>query len=160
MVGTGGAEEARLLGVLQIGLENVADALAVLGVLDGEDALDAAEEVPWHPVGAAGEDSGPGAAAVFKIEDAAVLEVAAKNTAHADVLADAFNAGHEHADAAHDEVDLHTGLRGLVELFDGLPVDEAVGLDDDAGGFAGPGLAGFLADVFLDGVVEVEGGHQ
>ena len=45
--------------------------------------------------------------------------------------------GREHADRAHDQVDLGAGLRGLVELLDDLRVGDVVDLDPDPRVLAG-----------------------
>ena len=47
------------------------------------------------------------------MEERAVLEEAADDRAHADVLGQPGDAGPQAAEAAHDEVDRHAGLRGL-----------------------------------------------
>ena len=49
-------------------------------------------------------------AAIFKIEDAAVLEETAYDAAHADAAAEPANARDQHALASHDEIDFHAGL--------------------------------------------------
>ena len=95
-----------MLGVGQIGFQNPDQALADVDVFNGKDTLDAAE-VARHPIGAARKARlRPGT--VFKIEDAAVLEKAAEDTTYADVLAHALDPGNQIADAAHDELNLHT----------------------------------------------------
>ena len=50
------------------------------------------------------------------------------------------------ADAADDQVDLHSGAGGFVEFFDDLLVDERVELGDDARRLAGSGVIAFAFD--------------
>ena len=64
-------------------------------------------------------------------DDARVLEVAADDRAHRDVLGQAGHAGAQAADAAHDEIDLGARRRRRVELVDHLGVDERVHLHRD-----------------------------
>ena len=80
--------------VLKISFEDSVYAFAIIGVLDREDGFDPAIEVAWHPVGAACEDVGLAAIAIFEVEDAAVFQVASKYTAHADVFAHPFYIRH------------------------------------------------------------------
>ena len=112
--------------------------LAQPGLLDGHEHLDAPVEVAGHQVGAAEEELG--LAADLEDVEAAVLEVAADDRAHADVLAQAGNARAEHADRARDDLDRGALLRGGVQLLDHRLVGERVHLDPDAG--ARPGRRG------------------
>ena len=88
------AEDACMVRVLKIGFKYFIDALAIVGVLDRKDSFDSAIKVAWHPVGAACEDVGLAAIAIFEVEDAAVFQVASKYTAHADVFAHPFYIRH------------------------------------------------------------------
>ena len=69
-------------------------------------------------------------------EEAAVLEEAAEDAAHADRLGEPRDARPELADGAGDDVDLGAGLRGRVELLDDRLVGERVRLQADARGLA------------------------
>ena len=80
---------------------------------EGKHALDTALEVSGHPVRAAHEDDRLGSC-VLEAEQAAVLEEAAQEAAHADVLAQAGLARHEATDAPNHEVDLHPRCGGPV----------------------------------------------
>jgi hypothetical protein len=60
-----------------------------------------------------------------------VLEEAAHHAAHAHVLGEPRHAGAQAADAAHEQVDLRAGARGVVERIDHRRVLEAVHLDRD-----------------------------
>ena len=88
------AEDACMVSVLKIGFEYFIYALAIIWVLDREDSFDSAIEIAWHPVGAACEDVGLAAIAIFEVEDAAVFQVASEYASHADVFADAFYVRH------------------------------------------------------------------
>ena len=61
------------------------------------------------------------------------------DAAHGDVLAHALDAGPQAADAAHDQVDLHAGLRRAVKRLDDLAVHQRIHLGDDARGQAAAG---------------------
>ena len=132
--------------------------LAMLRCFDGEDCFDAAIEITRHPVCTASQDAGARGTAILEVEDAAVLQVASENAAHMDVFADAFDLRHEVANAAHNEVDLYAGLRGFVEMVDGLLIDKAVGLHDDACGVTRQGVSGLRFDVSLNFGMERKGG--
>ena len=88
------AEDACMVSVLKIGFEYFIYALAIIWVLDREDSFDSAIEIAWHPVGAACEDVGLAAIAIFEVEDAAVFQVASQNTTHSDVFTDTFYVRH------------------------------------------------------------------
>src|SRR5207253_177859 len=89
------------------------DALAENGVEDGDGRFDAAEEVARHPVAAGDEHLRR--AAILEAEDARVLEKAVDDRQHADVFTHLRHPRYETTDAAHEEVDLHTGAAGPVE---------------------------------------------
>ena len=72
--------------------------------------------------------SSPG---VPETEDARVLEVAADDRAHRDVLRQAGHAGAQAADAADDQVDPRARRRRRVQVVDDLGVDERVHLHRD-----------------------------
>ena len=117
--------------------------------LDRHDHLDPVVEVARHQVGAA-EQVALRVAGLEAVE-AAVLEEAAEDRAHADPLAEPLDARPEHADRADDQVDLGARLRGLVELLDDLRVGEVVDLDPDprvlAGGRGGADRADALDEL-------------
>ena len=64
--------------------------------------------------------------------DPAVLEVAAEDAADADVLGQTRHAGAQAADAAHEQVDLRSGLARRVEGVDDVLVGDRVALQRDA----------------------------
>src|SRR5690606_10959237 len=114
-------------------------ALFKLRIEDGKHALNAAEEIAAHPVGAADVHFRL-VAGVLEVINAAVLQEAAHDAAHPDVLAHPLDAGHEAANAADDQVDLHACSGGGVEVIDGLLFNEAVTFGDDARWLAGLGV--------------------
>ncbi len=85
-----------------------------------------------------------------------MLEEAADDGAHADVLAHAGHAGTQSADAADDEVDGDAGLRCDVERVDDLVVEQRVHLGDDARGAAGAGVFSLAVDEGEEAVGEGE----
>ena len=139
--------ETGVCGVAQHGIENAEGAGLLCFVLDGENKLHAAVEIAGHPVRAAHVNAR--VAGIFKAEDTAVLQKLADNAHDSDVLADAFDARNEAADAAHDKLHAHTGLGGFIEKLDDLRVNEGVDFDRDAAGQTLFGVFGLLTDHVL-----------
>jgi hypothetical protein len=71
-----------------------------------------------------------------------------------------FIPGHQAADAADDQVDLHAGLRRRVEGVDRRLVDQGVHLGEDPGRLAVPRVGGLAVDQLADAAMEVERGDQ
>src|SRR5439155_2281590 len=106
------------------------DAFAQDAVLDGEDDFDAAQKVSRHPVGAAQEYLR--LAGVLEIPDAAVFEEAVHDAAHRDIFTDTGKAGTQAANAAHDEVDLCSRLRSLIQRFNHTGIHQGIHFGDNA----------------------------
>src|ERR1700716_3634509 len=87
-------------------------------------------QIARHPVGAAEVDLR--LAAVLEIKDSAVLEEPAHDTADADAIADTTNPRPQRANAAHEQINVHSCLRSAVERLDNIFVDQGVDFDDDA----------------------------
>ena len=87
-------------------------------------------EVPRHEIRRS-DQVRPAAALAPEPEDPGVLEVAADDRAHADVLRDLRNAGAKTADASDEQVDRGSGARGEVQRVDHLGVHERVHLQND-----------------------------
>ena len=113
-------------------VDEVGELDEVPGLDDAHEGLDPAVEVAVHHARAADVDLR--VAAVVEPEDARVLEEAAEDRAHADVLGQALDAGAQGADAAHPDVDLDPGDARPVERVDERLVHDGVGLDDDPPG--------------------------
>ncbi|KAG0920924.1 hypothetical protein G6F31_020527 [Rhizopus arrhizus] len=75
-----------------------------------------------------------------------MLQEAPHDGAHPDVLGQPRHTRPQRADAAHDQVDLHAGLAGLVELFDDLLFQQRIHLGHDARTLARLGRPGLGAD--------------
>lgn len=133
-------------------------AFAEVAIEDGEDDFDAAEEIAWHPIGAADEDFG--LAGIFEIEDTAVFEEPVDDAADGDIFAEALDLGAQAADPADDEIDFDAGLGGAVEGIDEDGVDEGIHLGDDASGQTLFGVGAFAIDEGEHFAVEFEGGDQ
>ena len=97
---------------------------------------------------------------ILEIENPGVLQKTSDNAADPDGFAQALDSGHDPADPAHHQVDLNPGPGGKVKVVDGRLVDQAVDLDDDAGGAAPPGIAGLGRDHLLDLAVEIVRGDE
>ncbi len=105
-------------------------AVAEQWVLKRKQDFHALVQIARHPVGAAEVDLR--LAAVLEVKDAAVLEEPAHDAAHADAVADATNPRPQGANATYEQIDLHAGLRSVVEGLDNICVNQGVDLDDDA----------------------------
>src|SRR6185503_8501020 len=97
-------------------------------------------------------------AGVAEIVDAAVLEEAADDAHHADVVADALEAGPEAADAAHDQLDFDTGAGSFVEESNHALVDERVHLEDEVTGLALFLVVNLAPDELFHARAQVDGG--
>ena len=86
--------------------------------LDREHGLDAAFEIPRHPIGAAQEHLLLRAFAEH--QNAAVLEEPVHDAEDANVFGNSRQPWSQAADAADQQVDRHAGLAGFVEGFDRL----------------------------------------
>ena len=92
--------------------------------------------------------------------DARVLEEASHHGYHADVLADAGDAGAQAADPTHVDVHLNAGLGGLVEGADAALVHQRVHLQQDPGRLAGAVCLDGLLDLRQQPVAHALGSHQ
>src|SRR5262249_40562446 len=101
-----------------------------------------------HPVGAAKVDVR--CAAVFEIENSAVLEKTSDDAAHANAMAQSVHVGPQRARSSHDEVDFHTRARCPVQRFDHRLVKQGMHLGDDPCWLPAPSMIGLAIDE-LDG---------
>src|ERR1700733_2840701 len=132
-------------GVSQISAKDlVADAMANLRITYGEDDLAAFKEIARHPVGTAAIDFV--LAPVGKIKDAAVLKETANYRAHTNVLAYPRNPRANGTDSAHDQVDLHPGLRSFIKGFNHCLLKQRIHLGDNVRGTASQRVLGFAMD--------------
>src|ERR671916_2061739 len=152
-----GLERPAVRGVGELEVEEAADLLAVAPLAQGEGGLHAAVEVALHQVGAAEVDR---LLVGAEGEDAGMLQEAAHEGDDADVLAHALDARPQAADAAHNQVYLHPGLRRLVEQLYYLGVRERVGLAGDPGRLPVLHLLGLLFDAAHDAVAQGDGGNE
>src|SRR6185503_8951608 len=84
--------------------------------------------------------------AVVEIGEARVLEYPANDTDHANPLAEARHPRSEAADAANQEVDVHSLIGRVVERVDDLRRLQRVHLGKDAGRPAGAGMVRLTMD--------------
>src|ERR1700684_1982361 len=87
-----------------------------------------------HPVAAADIDFF--VAVVAEVVNPAVLEEAAHDAAHADAIAQTAYTRPQGANATHDEIDLHSGLRSAIQGLNHVLVEQCIHLGDDASGTA------------------------
>lgn len=100
-----------------------------------EHQLQTAVQIARHPVRAGQIEAG--VAAVFKAEHPAVLQKTADDGAHANLLAQARNAGAQAANAADNQQHWNAGAGGVVEHVDNLGVHQGVHFCRDAAGKPG-----------------------
>ena len=92
----------------QIKIEQSLQLLAQFRIGDGSHGLDASIKIARHPVGAA--DVRLRFASIAEPDDAGVLEIAADDAHHADVVAEAWFAWVKTTHAPDDQLDLHPCL--------------------------------------------------
>ena len=115
----------------QIRIENlVAHSLAQHFIAQGHEHFDAFVKVARHPVGAA--DIYLFLTIIGEIENAAVFEEAAHNAPHSYVIAHPANSGAKRADAADQQINLHSGLRCAVERLNDVLIEQRIHLGNDA----------------------------
>ena len=108
-----GAQYARLDVVREHRPENLGeDALLERRRLDREREVYTPDEIARHPV--AGGEVDSLRAACMEVPDPRVLEEPIDDRSNADPFAHSRNAGPQAADAAHQQVDVHSRLRGAV----------------------------------------------
>ena len=89
-----------------------------------------------------------------------MLEEAVHHAHHADVLRNARNAGPQTADAAHEQIDLHSGRARGIEAADHGGIDQRIHLGDDARGLARAGTLRLALDEGQDPLLKAEGRHR
>src|SRR6266704_3611565 len=94
-----------------------------------ESNFDSAKEVAAHPIGAC--EINVVVPVVVEIPDAMMLEKAAENRSHPNIVGHPRDAGAQCARASNDQVDLHTGARCGVQRVDHGLLDQCVHLGDD-----------------------------
>lgn len=104
---------------MKVGVETFGDhALLRPRIFDRKAGLHAAEEIALHPVGAGTEHDL--LAVGVETVDARVLQHAADDRAHSNVVRNSGHTGAQATHAANDQVDLHARLGRAVERLDHL----------------------------------------
>ncbi|MPM81109.1 hypothetical protein SDC9_128161 [bioreactor metagenome] len=103
-------------------------------IFNGEDCFYTPVQIAAHQVGTAQVDLLM--AVIFKVKDATVFQKPPNHAHHADVFAQSLNTRYQATNAAHQQVDLHPCLGGLVEELDHLCVHHRIYFDDDVPFFA------------------------
>ena len=93
-------------------------------VFDRENDFDPALEVASHPICGARVKTRLGKMGALEIKYSAMLKEAAKDTAHANIFADAFESRDQPTYASNDEADTDTGARSRVQVVDRLFIDK------------------------------------
>ena len=89
-----------------------------------------------------------------------MLEEAAEEAAHSDVLAETRHTGPDRTDSANPQVDRDTGLRSAVERIGGRLVHDGVDLDLDACGLAVLVVGDLVVDPVDQPVADTVRGNQ
>ena len=97
---------------------------------------------------------------MVEVKDAGVLQVAIDDAHAVNVFAIALALGHQHADAAYDQVDHDPGLAGGIQAVDHGPVLQAVHLQRHGGGATGLRLGDLKVDQVFQSAAQVELPHQ
>ena len=129
--------------VAQLDVEEVEDLAADVGREDGHGGFNPSIEVAPHPVG--GGEVHRLFAIAAEVPEAGVLEIHVHDTRDADVGTVA-TVGRQATNAAHEQVDLHARLTGLVEFVDHLLILEAVHLENDSPSTTGTRQVGLTSD--------------
>ena len=127
-------------------------------IFNGKQRLHAFQQVARHPVSATNINFF--FAAVGEVENPAVLEKASDNAAYLDVVADAAHARPQSANAAHHQVNLHSRLRGAIELAHDVAVQQRIHLDDDSRRTSMPRMIRFPGDQIDATLSQIDGRNQ
>src|SRR5207244_11704932 len=102
--------------------------------LDWTGNFDTPQKIAWHPIRARKKYFG--LAGVFEIINPAVLEKSPDDADDADVFAQTRSSRPRTANAAHEQIDCHLGLRRFIERLDDLIFDQCIELGDYLGRLA------------------------
>src|SRR6516165_8330905 len=108
----------------------MADAMPQHRILHRKHDFYALLEIARHPVGARKIEFL--LSSVGEVKNSAVFKKTAYDAAHANAVADATNPGTQGTHAPHQEIDLHTRLRGAVQPGDNIFVQQSIHLGNDA----------------------------
>ena len=125
--------------------------------------LDAAFQVPRHPIGGGNVDLGVRVGQLptgAETNDARMFEEPTDDRFDADVLRHAGHTGPEAADAAHDEFDFHALVRGAIERVDDLGMHQRVQLSPDRAFAAGANVRDLLVDQLQQGLLRINWRHR
>ena len=122
-----------------------------------EEQLHAVVQVTGHPVGAAHEELL--VAVVGEPEDTAVLQLPPHNTAHGNIVADAFQTGAQGADAPDDQFNLHARHGRFIQFLNDRLVQQGVHLGNDVTFPAFFHDADLIIHQFIDFFPQPDGRH-
>src|SRR5690606_11534293 len=94
--------------------------------------------------------------AIAEAIDAAVFEEPPDHRFNPDIVRKTGNARPQAADAAHDQVDLHARLAGIVERIDDVWIDQRIHLEQDAGRLAFAGEFDLGRDIVQQRLAQVD----
>src|SRR5215471_7594333 len=131
---------------------------AQLEIVNGEHHFDTFIEVARHPVGTAQVNLW--FAGVLEVVNATVLQEPADDAAYPYAMAQPTNTGPQCASAAHDQIDLHTGLGSPVERLDDSWVKKSVDFSDDTRGPLPTRMGSLAIDQFYATGSQIHRGHK
>ena len=115
-----------------------------IGLGDWKDHFASLDEISGHPIGASAVHLL--FSAVSEAEDSAVLQESPYDAPHAYAFAEPFDPGAQRAHTAHDQVDLHAGLRGSIQRLDRPPIQKPIHLRNDCCRLSCFGVGGLSLD--------------
>src|SRR5690606_20050198 len=121
--------------------------------------LDPTIEVPPHDICRGNIDFCPRGGhrlAIAEAIDTAVFQEAPDYGFHPDIVRETRYAGSEAADAAHDEIDFHTGLAGIVKRIDHKGIDQRIHLEHDRGRLSRARQLDFMVDIIEQGLAQID----
>src|SRR5215207_5485675 len=91
-----------------------------------------------------------------KANDAGVLKETANYTFHPDVFGKARHTGAQTTNAAHDKIDLNSGLACLIEGVDDSGVNQRIELAPDVGGPTRLGMGNFIVNMLEETRLQID----
>ena len=154
-IGTVRLQNAGLFGVLQFDIQNMQRLRADRFIFQRENNLHTSVQIPRHPVCGAGVYLR--LSSVLEIEDSGMLEEIADNAAHRNIIRNSADTHLKAADTAHNQLNLHTGCRGLIQRLDNIRITQRIHLGLDLCALSAFCVFRFPPDHVQETVFEPEG---
>ena len=79
--------------------------------------------------------------------DAGMFQKATDNRLHPNIVRQTFDTGPQTTNATHNQIDLNTGLAGLIQGIDDHAIDQGIAFEPDGGRPTGLGIVNFNPDM-------------